>query len=37
MYETKLDTSALPWSAGSSRGCVLLTTYNGPPDFVPVG
>jgi quercetin dioxygenase-like cupin family protein len=22
---------------GSARGCVLLTTYNGPPDFVPVG
>ena len=22
---------------GSSRGCVVLTTYFGPPDFVPVG
>jgi quercetin dioxygenase-like cupin family protein len=22
---------------GSSGGCVLLTTYFGPPDFVPVG
>ena len=22
---------------GSSGGCVLLTTYSGPPDFVPVG
>ena len=21
----------------SSGGCVLLTTYSGPPDFVPVG
>ena len=21
---------------GTSRGCVLLTTYSGPPDFVPV-
>src|SRR3954447_12153536 len=22
---------------GTSGGCVLLTTYSGPPDFVPVG
>ena len=21
----------------TSGGCVLLTTYSGPPDFVPVG